>query len=97
MTASMPGLVEAPSKSSPWPTFTMAAGAAFLVALDGTMAVAAFPALRASFPHVTPAGLSWVLNAYTILYAALLVPAGRLVDLLSSTALPSDSRCHEST
>ncbi len=43
--------------------------------------MAAFPALRSSFAETSPATLSWVLNAYTILYAALLVPAGRLVDL----------------
>lgn len=28
------------------------------------------------------ADLSWVLNAYTVLYAALLVPAGRFTDAL---------------
>jgi len=35
----------------------------------------------------SPSDLSWVLNAYTILYAALLVPAGRLVDLHGSRRL----------
>ena len=33
------------------------------------------------------AGLSWVLNAYNIVFAALLVPAGRLADLLGRRRL----------
>src|SRR5690606_38566891 len=38
------------------------------------------PALQESFPDVSPAGLSWVLNAYSIVAAATLVPAGVLAD-----------------
>ncbi len=68
-------------RTSPWVVFAIACAAVFLVAVDATIAVAAFPALRSSFAETAPATLSWVLNAYTILYAALLVPAGRLVDL----------------
>lgn len=66
---------------NPWVVFAIASAAVFLVSVDGSIAVAAFPALRSSFADTSPATLSWVLNAYTILYAALLVPAGRLVDL----------------
>lgn len=66
---------------NPWVIFAIASAAVFLVSVDATIAVAAFPALRASFSETSPAMLSWVLNAYTILYAALLVPAGRMVDL----------------
>lgn len=54
--------------------------AAFLVSMDGTLLYAAFGAVRAGFPGSTAAGLSGVLNAYTVVYAALLVPSGRLVD-----------------
>lgn len=67
--------------ANPWGVFAIASAAVFLVSVDATIAVAAFPALRSSFAETSPATLSWVLNAYTILYAALLVPAGRLVDL----------------
>jgi EmrB/QacA subfamily drug resistance transporter len=67
--------------TNPWVVFAIASAAVFLVSVDATIAVAAFPALRSSFADSSPATLSWVLNAYTILYAALLVPAGRLVDL----------------
>lgn len=74
-------------RPSPWTIFGIASAAVFLVSVDATIAVAAFPALRAGFPGSTPADLSWVLNTYTILYAALLVPAGRLVDLHGSRRL----------
>lgn len=67
--------------TDPWGLYAIASAAVFLVSVDATIAVAAFPALRSSFSQTSPATLSWVLNAYTILYAALLVPAGRLVDL----------------
>jgi EmrB/QacA subfamily drug resistance transporter len=65
----------------PWRTFAIASVAVFLVSLDATVLFAAFPALRGAFPSATPADLSWVLNAYTVVYAAMLVPAGRLADL----------------
>jgi EmrB/QacA subfamily drug resistance transporter len=67
--------------TAPWRTFAIASVAVFLVSLDVTVLYAAFPALRRAFPSATAADLSWVLNAYTVVYAALLVPAGRLADL----------------
>ena len=66
---------------SPGAAFALACGGLFLVSLDATIAVAAFPALREAFASAGPATLSWVLNAYTIVYAALLAPAGRLTDV----------------
>lgn len=65
-----------------WVTFWTASGAIFLVSLDVTSAVVTFPALRTYYPEASPALLSWVINASAILYAALLVPAGRLADLV---------------
>lgn len=65
---------------SPWPVFWVASVAAFLVSLDSTMLYAAFGALRAGFPTATAADMSWVLNAYTVVYAAMLIPAGGLAD-----------------
>jgi EmrB/QacA subfamily drug resistance transporter len=73
--------------SSPWRTFAIASAAVFLVSLDATVLYAAFPALRAAFPDASAADLSWVLNAYTVVYAALLVPAGRLADLRGRKAM----------
>jgi EmrB/QacA subfamily drug resistance transporter len=65
---------------SPWPVFWVASVAAFLVSLDSTMLYSAFGALRAGFPEATAADMSWVLNAYTVVYAAMLIPAGGMAD-----------------
>jgi MFS family permease len=40
----------------------------------------ALPVIGRSYPGSSLSGLSWVLNAYAIIFAALLVPAGRLAD-----------------
>lgn len=69
-----------PHLASPWPVFWVASVAAFLVSLDSTMLYSAFGALRAGFPDATAADMSWVLNAYTVVYAAILIPAGGLAD-----------------
>ena len=54
--------------------------AVFAVFLDTTILFVAFPSIKATFRSVSPATLSWVLNGYTIVFAALLIPAGRLAD-----------------
>src|SRR5262245_66285014 len=69
------------SGSSPWVSFSLCSLAMFLVMLDTTVLFVAFHGIRASFAAASTAELSWVLNAYTIVYGALLVPAGRLADL----------------
>jgi NTE family protein len=56
--------------------------AAFMAFLDVTIVNIAFPSIIGAFPHVTLAGLSWVLNAYNLVLAAVFVPAGRLADLV---------------
>lgn len=66
--------------ASPWVAFWIASSAVFLVSLDTTMLFAAFDALRQSFTGSSTATLSWVLNAYTVVYAAMLIPAGGLAD-----------------
>lgn len=68
------------SSASPWPVLWIASMAVFLVSMDGTMLFAAFSALQQGFPHATSADLSWVLNAYTVVYAATLIPSGGLAD-----------------
>ena len=74
------GAATARAEASPWPVFWIASIAVFLVSLDSTMLYAAFGAIRASFVGATAADMSWVLNAYSVVYAALLVPAGGLAD-----------------
>ena len=66
--------------ASSWRIFWIASSAVFLVSLDATMLFAAFEALRQSFSGSSTATLSWVLNAYTVAYAAMLIPAGGLAD-----------------
>ena len=63
-----------------WQVLLVTSIAAFMGFLDVTIVNIAFPDLRASFHNVSLAHLSWVLNAYNILFAASLVPAGRLAD-----------------
>ncbi len=69
---------------SSWAIFWLAVPVVFMVSLDATVVVAAFPALRRHFSGASPADLSWALNGYTIVFASLLVPCGRLADRLGS-------------
>ena len=85
--AAAPAAAELPARpASPWPVFWVASVAVFLVSLDTTMLYAAFAALRAGFPAASAADMSWVLNAYTVVYAAMLIPAGGLADTHGSKA-----------
>jgi EmrB/QacA subfamily drug resistance transporter len=54
--------------------------AAFMASLDLFIVNVAFDDIQHSFSHASLTDLSWVLNGYAILYAALLVPLGRLAD-----------------
>ncbi len=55
---------------------------AFLAFLDATVVNVAFPNIRDSFPESTISSLSWILNAYSIVFAAFLIVSGRIADLL---------------
>src|SRR2546429_2799353 len=55
---------------------------AFMAFLDATIVNIAFPSIQRSFPSVARSWLSWVLNGYNIVFAALLIPAGQLADLV---------------
>ena len=55
--------------------------AVFMVCLDITIVNVAFPSIEHTFGTTSRATLSWVLSAYNITYAALLLTAGRLADL----------------
>src|SRR4051794_27204823 len=65
-----------------WKVLLVTGAAVFMAFLDVTIVNVAFPSIKQAFPEASVAGLSWVLNAYNIVFAALLVPAGRLADLL---------------
>ena len=66
--------------SRPWKVLAVTSFAVFASALDTTILFVAFPDIQETFADVSRADLSWAINAYTIVFAALLVPAGRLAD-----------------
>jgi hypothetical protein len=57
--------------SSAWRTLALTSVAVFVVSLDGTVLYVAFPSIRTTFSDVSAAQLSWVLNAYTIVFGSL--------------------------
>ena len=59
----------------------------FLAFLDATIVNVAIPDIGRSFDGAGLDSISWVLNAYNIVFAAFLVAAGRLVDLLGRKRL----------
>ncbi|GAA3845104.1 MFS transporter [Saccharothrix violaceirubra] len=68
--------------ASPWgPALAAIVGAEFLLQLDGTVVNVALPALRADL-GVDVAAATWVLNAFFLAFGGLLLPAGRLGDVL---------------
>lgn len=54
--------------------------AAFMASLDVFIVNVAFDQIGADFTGATLSQLSWVLSGYAIVYAALLVPVGRIAD-----------------
>jgi EmrB/QacA subfamily drug resistance transporter len=63
-----------------WQVLMISTLAVFMALLDVTIVNVAFPAIHRSFAGTSLPDLSWVLNAYNVVVAALLVPAGRLAD-----------------
>ncbi|HEY5858400.1 MAG TPA: MFS transporter [Aldersonia sp.] len=68
------------SQTRPGVVLTILSAAAFMASLDIFIVNVAFDAIGADFAGATLSQLSWVLNAYAIVYAALLIPAGRIAD-----------------
>ncbi len=72
----------ASGRVAPAKVLLVACFGAFLAFLDATIVNVAFPSIRESFPEASIGALSWVLNAYNIVFAAFLVVCGRLTDLI---------------
>ena len=70
-----------------WKVLLVTSVSVFMALLDLTIVNIAFPDIRRSFPTESLSDLSWVLNAYNIVFAAALVPAGRLADRLGRRRL----------
>ncbi len=62
--------------------FAVVAAGIAMVNLDLFIVNVALPSIGRAFGGTDLASLSWVLNAYAIVFAALLVPAGRAADLI---------------
>ena len=71
----------------PAAVLAVASVSSFLVYLDATIVNVAFPDIRSSFSGATLAGLSWILSAYGLVFAALLVPGGRYADVVGGRRL----------
>ncbi|MFB4310990.1 MFS transporter [Actinomadura sp. GTD37] len=59
---------------------TLACAAQFMVVLDVSIVNVALPSIQADL-RVSPAGLQWVVNAYALPFAGLLLLGGRLADV----------------
>jgi EmrB/QacA subfamily drug resistance transporter len=60
--------------------FAVTVVGAFMVALDLSIVNVAFPSIQRSFDDVSTTTLSWVLSAYSVVFGALLLGAGRIAD-----------------
>jgi NTE family protein len=54
----------------------------FLAFLDATIVNIAFPDVALSFPEASIGKLSWILNGYNVVFAAFLLPFGRIADVI---------------
>jgi EmrB/QacA subfamily drug resistance transporter len=70
-----------------WKILLVTSVAVFMGFLDVSIVNVAFPDIERSFSGTSEANLSWVLNAYNVVFAALLVPAGRVADLVGRRRL----------
>jgi EmrB/QacA subfamily drug resistance transporter len=63
-----------------WQVLLVVVVGVFMAGLDVFIVNIAFPEIHADFPGTSLSSLSWILNAYTIVFATFLVPAGRWAD-----------------
>ncbi|MEU8497553.1 MFS transporter [Streptomyces lavendulae] len=71
----------APRLRSRWTALAVLSTGMLMTVLDGSIVTVAMPAIQNDLGF-TPAGLSWVVNAYLIAFGSLLLLAGRLGDLI---------------
>src|SRR3954471_24490572 len=65
-----------------WKVLAVVSAAVFMSSLDLFIVNIAFPDIARDFAGTSLSSLSWILNAYAIVFAALLVPFGRSADRL---------------
>src|ERR1700693_3506976 len=70
----------AQARTNPWLVLVVLTTGFFMILLDTTIVNVAIPAMSAGL-NTTLDQILWVLNAYILVYAVLLITAGRLGDL----------------
>src|SRR4051812_10202175 len=78
MTATAPEPVQ--SRHSPWMVLSVLCLGFFMILLDTTIVNIAIPSMIDEL-HASLDQILWVINAYVLVYAVLLITAGRLGDL----------------
>ena len=73
----------APSK---WVALALLAAAQFMVILDASIVNVALPSIGADL-NISPDNLSWVVNAYVLVFGGFLLLGGRMADLLGRRRL----------
>src|ERR1035441_150216 len=63
-----------------WIVTLIVCAGVFMASLDLFIVNIAFPSIERSFHHASLGSLSWIVSGYAIVFAALLVPAGRWAD-----------------
>ena len=87
-----PGHDDAPQAEQPetgrrrWAVLAVVSAAQFLIILDLWVVNIALPALQHDFAPATLSDVSWILDIYAIVLAALLLPAGRAADSIGRRA-----------
>src|SRR5256885_1343141 len=80
----------APARTNPWLVLLVLTTGFFMILLDTTIVNVAIPAMSSSAKdglNTTLDQILWVLNAYILVYAVLLITAGRLGDLFGQRNL----------
>ncbi|MER7850557.1 MFS transporter [Kitasatospora sp. NPDC096077] len=72
-----------PRSTSRTPVLWIACAAQFMVILDVSIVNVALPQVRSAL-GLSPSGLQWIVNAYTLAFAGLLLLGGRLADLIGA-------------
>jgi len=76
----------APARTNPWLVLLILTTGFFMIMLDTTIVNVAIPAMSTGL-HTTLDQILWVLNAYVLVYAVLLITAGRLGDFYGQRSL----------
>ena len=89
----------AKNATNPWVVLVLICFAQFMVILDATIVNVALPSIQRDL-QLSEGNLQWIVNAYTLAFASLLLTAGTLADRLGirleapadhPTTTPSDA------